>query len=184
MLGRKAMKGWPHDFLDVALFPLSPTGETGRMNDAGSIRIIPARTGQEDAIRTLVRRAYAMYVPRMGKEPGPMVDDYAARVAEGSVYVLERDGAICGALVLLDFPGYLLLDNVAVDPACQGLGLGRILIDFAEGEALRRGYPEVRLYTHETMIENIAMYPRLGYEESHRVTEKGYARIYMRKKIG
>lgn len=154
------------------------------MNDAGSVRIIPARTGQEDTIRTLVRRAYAMYVPRMGKEPGPMVDDYAARVAEGSAYVLERDGAICGVLVLLDFPGYLLLDNVAIDPDCQGLGLGRILIDFAEEEALRRGYPEIRLYTHATMIENIAMYPRLGYEESHRVTEKGYARVYMRKKIG
>jgi ribosomal protein S18 acetylase RimI-like enzyme len=154
------------------------------MNNPASTAVRLARKGEEDAIRTLVRRAYAMYVPRMGKEPGPMVDDYAARVAEDSAYVLERDGAICGALVLLDFPDYLLLDNVAIDPDCQGLGLGRILIDFAEGEALRRSYPEIRLYTHETMIENIAMYPRLGYEESHRVTEKGYARVYMRKKIG
>lgn len=110
-----------------------------------------------------------------------MVDDYAVRVAEGSAYVLERDGAICGVLVLLDFPDYMLLDNVAVDPGCQGLGLGRILVAFAEGEALRRSYAEIRLYTHETMTENIAMYPRLGYEESHRVTEKGYARVYMRK---
>lgn len=144
----------------------------------------PAREGEEGAIRGLVRRAYAMYVPRMGKEPGPMVDDYAARIAEGSAYVLESGGDICGALVLLDFPDYMLLDNVAIDPACQGRGLGRILIDFAEGEALRRGYPEIRLYTHETMTENIAMYPRLGYEKSHRVTEKGYARVYMRKQIG
>ncbi len=144
----------------------------------------PAREGEEDAIRGLIRRAYAMYVPRMGKEPGPMVDDYAARIADGAAYVLERDGAICGALVLLNFPGYMLLDNVAIDPACQGMGLGRILIAFAEGEALRRGYSEIRLYTHETMTENIAMYPRLGYEESHRVTEKGYARVYMRKQIG
>ena len=113
-----------------------------------------------------------------------MLDDYAARIADGAVYALGRDGVMCGVLVLLDFPGYLLLDNIAIDPSCQGQGLGRILIDFAEGEALRRGYLEVRLYTHETMTENIAMYPRLGYEESHRVTEKGYARVYMRKKIG
>jgi ribosomal protein S18 acetylase RimI-like enzyme len=154
------------------------------MKDQASMSVRPAREGDEDAIRVLVRRAYAMYVPRMGKEPGPMVDDYAARVRQGAAYVLERDGAICGALVLLDFPGYMLLDNVAIDPACQGRGLGRILIAFAEGEALRRGYREIRLYTHETMTENIAMYPRLGYEESHRVTEKGFARVYMRKKIG
>ena len=154
------------------------------MNDAGSTLIKPAREGEEDAIRGLIRRAYAMYVPRMGKEPGPVVDDYAARIAEGAAYVLERDDAICGALVLLDFPGYMLLDNVAIDPDCQGLGLGRVLIAFAEGEALRRGYREIRLYTHECMTENIAMYPRLGYEESHRVTEKGYDRVYMRKKVG
>lgn len=154
------------------------------MNDAGSTLIKPARAGQEAAIRALVRGAYALYVPRMGKEPGPMLDDYGARVAEGSAYVLEHDGAIRGALVLLDFSDYLLLDNIAIDPSRQGQGLGRILIDFAEAEAVRRGYSEIRLYTHECMTENIAMYPRLGYEESHRVTEKGYARIYMRKKVG
>lgn len=154
------------------------------MNEDRSIRIAPAREGHADAIRGLVRRAYAIYVPRMGKEPGPMLDDYAVRIAEGAVYVLERDGAMCGALVLLDLPGYLLLDNVAIDPACQGQGLGRILIAFAESEARRRGYSEIRLYTHETMTENIAMYRRLGYEESHRITEKGYARVYMRKTIG
>lgn len=113
-----------------------------------------------------------------------MLDDYAARVAQDSAWVLERDEAICGALVLLDFPDYLLLDNVAVDPACQRQGLGRILIAFAEDEARRRGHPEIRLYTHETMVENIAIYARLGYEETHRVTEKGYARVYMCKKIG
>jgi len=171
-------------FFHLALFlPFRPR-KTCSMNETAPIRILPAQSGQEDAIRALVRRAYVIYVPRMGKEPGPMLDDYAARVAEGAAYVLERDGAICGALVLLDFPGYLLLDNIAVDPSCQGQGLGRILIAFAEGEALRRGHREIRLYTHETMTENIAMYPRLGYEETHRVTEKGYARVYMRKRVG
>jgi len=154
------------------------------MKDQGSVHITLAHAGQEADIRALVRGAYAMYVPRMGKEPGPMLDDYAARIAEGAVYVLESVGVIRGVLVLLDFPDYLLLDNLAVDTSSQGRGLGRILIDFAEAEALRRGYSEIRLYTHETMTENIAMYPRLGYAESHRVTEKGYARVYMRKKIG
>lgn len=154
------------------------------MNDHAATTVRRARKGEEDAIHALVCHAYAMYVARMGREPGPMLDDYGARVAEGSAYVLECDGAIRGVLVLLDFPDYLLLDNVAIDPACQGLGLGRVLIAFAEAEAPRRGYSEIRLYTHECMTENIALYPRLGYEESHRVTEKGYARVYMRKKVG
>lgn len=153
------------------------------MNDEAPIRIEPAHAGQENAIRSLVRRAYEIYIPRVGKEPGPMLDDYEARIAEGSAYVLKRGDEICGALVLLDFPEYLLLDNVAIEPSRQGQGLGRVLIAFAEEEARQRGYSEIRLYTHECMTENIALYRKLGYAETHRVTEKGYARVYMRKAL-
>lgn len=152
-----------------------------RSKDSQPIRA--ARPGEESAIRDLVRDAYALYVPRMGKEPGPMLDDYAQRVTEGSAFVLEIDGVIAGITVLLPFEDYLLLDNVAVAEAFQGRGLGRVLVDFAEAEAARRGYAELRLYTHETMVENVAIYKRLGWEETHRVTEKGYDRIYMRKSV-
>jgi len=41
--------------------------------------------------------------------------------------------------VLVPAPNYLLLDNIAVSPARQGLGLGRRLLAFAEDEALQRG---------------------------------------------
>jgi ribosomal protein S18 acetylase RimI-like enzyme len=47
---------------------------------------------------------------------------------------------IAAIIVLLPAPKYLLLDNIAVSPACQGLGMGRRLLAFAETEALRRGY--------------------------------------------
>ena len=50
----------------------------------------------------------------------------------------------------------LSLDNVAVAGNFQGKGIGRRLIDFAEAEARRRGFGEIRLYTHQTMHENIA----------------------------
>ena len=52
---------------------------------------------------------------------------------------------------------YLLLDNIAVDPARHGQGIGRRLLDFTEAEARRRGYGAVELYTNEVMVENIAM---------------------------
>ena len=66
-----------------------------------------------------------------------MLDDYAARVSEGAVWVLE--GALIAAIiVLLPAPNYLLLDNIAVSPKRQGLGLGSRLLAFAEDEALRR----------------------------------------------
>jgi GNAT superfamily N-acetyltransferase len=58
---------------------------------------------------------------------------------------LKRGAAIAGIIVLLPVTNYLLRDNIAVSPARQGLGLGRRLLAFAEAEALRRGYREMRL---------------------------------------
>ena len=57
------------------------------------------------------------------------------------------------------------------------------LIDFAEAEARRRGFAEIQLYTHALMTENIALYRRIGFVETHRVSEKGYDRVYMSKRL-
>jgi len=65
----------------------------------------------------------------------------------------------------------------------QGLGLGRRLLAFAEAEALRRGYAEIRLHTHQTMEENQRLYASIGYEETGRGTEAGYDRVFMRKQL-
>ncbi len=127
--------------------------------------------------------AYAMYVERIGKPPGPMLDDYGALIAQGTVSVLEADEVIAAIIVLLPKPDHLLLDNIAVRPTRQGQGLGRRLIEFAENEARRLGYPELRLYTHEKMTENIALYRRLGFEETGRGREAGYDRVFMTKRL-
>jgi ribosomal protein S18 acetylase RimI-like enzyme len=120
----------------------------------------------------------------MGKPPGPMLDDYDVLIADGAVSVLEpNDGVIAAILVLLPKPDHLLLDNIAVRTDCQGQGLGRKLIAFAEAEARRLGYAELRLYTHETMTENIALYTRLGFIETGRGQEAGYDRVFMTKRL-
>ncbi len=144
--------------------------------------IRPARLEDAPAVRQLVQDAYGHYVARMGKPPGPMLDDYDRRIADGHAWVLEDEGRLAGALVLEDIPGgVLLLDNVAVAPSAQGKGYGRALVAFAEVEARRRGHAEVRLYTHVLMRENLALYARLGFRETGRVSEKGYERVYMAK---
>jgi len=130
-----------------------------------------------------VHAAYAHYVARIGKPPGPMLDDYAARIAHGQAWVLEEAGRILGMLVLEAQTDGFLLDNIAVRPECQGGGHGRTLMAFAETEARRRGWREIRLYTHVLMTENQALYQRLGYVETGRVTEKGFERVYMAKQL-
>lgn len=146
--------------------------------------IRPAQPSDAETIRGLVRDAYAHYVERLGREPGPMNDDYPRRIAENQAWVLEEDGQIVGLVVLVgDRPEALLLENVAVAPAAQGKGYGRQLIAFAEEAARRRGYGELRLYTNVLMTENIALYQRLGFVEIGRIHEKGFHRVYMAKLI-
>ena len=61
--------------------------------------------------------------------------------------------------------------------------MGRRLLAFTEAEALRRGYREIRLYTHQTMVENQRLYASIGYEETGRGTKAGYDRVFMRKPL-
>ena len=128
-------------------------------------------------------RAYAGYIARIGRKPGPMLDNYAALIADGLVRVACRDGRICGVLVLIGKDDHLLLDNVAVAPEAQGLGLGRRLVEAAEDVARNLGYATVRLYTHETMVANVALYEHLGFAVTHRASERGFDRIYMSKAV-
>jgi GNAT superfamily N-acetyltransferase len=135
-------------------------------------------------VAALVQRAYTPWVAVVGKRPAPMDDDYAHHIAAGEVFVLDEAGGLAALAVLIEAPDHLLLDNVAVDPAWHGRGLGRRMIDFAEQEALRRGYGELRLFTNERMERNIALYQRLGFVETHRDTVAGHRRVFMAKTVG
>lgn len=144
-----------------------------------------AEAADAATVAKIVRDAYGHYVARIGREPGPMTDDYAARIAAGQVQVLTDDDlGIAGILVLEPQADAMLLDNIAVAPGAQGKGYGKVLMGVAEDAARAAGFEVLRLYTHEKMVENIALYLRLGFHETHRVTEKGFARVYMEKPLG
>jgi GNAT superfamily N-acetyltransferase len=147
------------------------------------VPIRPAQAADRAAVETIVRAAYSVHVERIGKPPAPMLDDYERRIAEGQVHLLEIDGVVVAPIVLVPQVDHLLLDNIAVRPLRQGQGLGRRLIAFAEAEACRLGVAELRLYTHEKMTENIALYERLGFAETGRGREAGYDRVFMRKRV-
>ncbi len=148
---------------------------------SGTIR--PAVAADQARIEAIVAAAYTPYIARIGKRPGPMLDDYARRIADQQAYVLEAQGRIAGILVLESGDGSLLLDNIAIDPACQGGGHGRTLMAFAEEETRRRGYDRILLYTHALMSENVAIYRRYGYRELERKTVSGFDRVYMEKRL-
>jgi ribosomal protein S18 acetylase RimI-like enzyme len=141
------------------------------------------RAADAAAAERIVGAAYAKYERLIGKPAGPVLDDYARRAAEGTLWVLVDETGPAAVLVLLPGEDHLLLDNIAVAPDRQGLHHGRRLMAFAESEAARRGHREIRLYTHAVMAENVAFYERLGYETTGRGRQAGYDRIFMRKII-
>ncbi len=134
-------------------------------------------------IGAIARAAYAKYVPRMGREPAPMVADYGAEIATNRVVVIEVAGIVSGYMIAWTQADAYFIDNIAVDPKCQGSGLGRRLIDHAVAEAERLDLPALRLYTNVAMSENLSMYAHIGFVETHRATEKGFHRAYMHRSL-
>jgi ribosomal protein S18 acetylase RimI-like enzyme len=145
-----------------------------------SVAIRRARPGDAERLRTIAREAYANYVPRIGREPAPMSAEYAAAVAAGHAIVIEQDETVAGYLIGYPANGAYLIENVAVDPAHQGRGLGGALLRSAIDEAKRRKLSNVWLFTNAAMTENLALYAHLGFVETHRTLEHGFNRVYMR----
>lgn len=146
-----------------------------------SVQIRAALPSDAAVLREIVERAYAIYIERIGRRPAPMDVDYGQKLQEGDVFVGVDDGEIVGLIVLLAAEDHLLIENVAIDPEYQGRGSGRSLMAFAETYASDRLIPEIRLYTNASMTENLVLYPRLGYRESHRRTEDGLDRVFFSK---
>ena len=55
------------------------------------------------------------------------------------------------------------IEIVAVTPAAEGHGLGRLLLESAEGWARQRGYTQITLNVFATNQTARAVYERLGY---------------------
>ena len=144
----------------------------------------PAEPEDAAVIRDLVRASYTKYVERIGKEPAPMLEDYAALIGAGEVWASVDGGeALLGVLVMRPAEDHLFVENVAVAPEHQGKGLGRELMAFASAKAIEYGLPEVRLYTNEKMRENVTVYAKVGFEETERRLDGGYRRVFMRKRL-
>ena len=151
------------------------------LEPSASIVIRPATAADVPGVTRCVCAAYLRYIERVGKQPAPMLQDYAQVIGTSQVHVAEREQRILGVLELLVTDEGFLLDSIAVDPSAQGTGVGRKLFEFAEQEAKRHGFDSIYLMTNEKMTENQALYSRIGYILFDRRIVHGYPRVLMRK---
>ena len=151
-----------------------------------NIDIKPALAEDLPEIKSCARSAYGIYVERIGREPAPMIADFENAIKKQIIFVARFADApsdFLGFVVFYQRGDHLHLENVAIMPNAQGIGIGRRLISFVEQAAREENCKAVELYTNEKMVENLSLYPRLGYKETERRQEDGFNRVYFRKEL-
>ncbi|MFC3499662.1 GNAT family N-acetyltransferase [Micromonospora krabiensis] len=95
----------------------------------------------------------------------------------------ERDDpAGCGAWVRLT-PGVAEIRHLWTDPTTRGLGLGRRLLEQLETDAAAHGVGTVRLGTHRSLAEAIALYRSSGYREVDAYSTSPYNQLCFEKHL-
>jgi GNAT superfamily N-acetyltransferase len=145
-----------------------------------NLQIREATVEDSEGLRKCMQAAYAPYLGRMAGMRLPPIDvDYSSEIENYPVWLADSAGRIVGGLIM-DFVGdRAWIANIAIDPACQGQGIGGRLIKFAEAKARQRQCAELHLATHVLLDENISLYRHLGWEE----TGRDDSRVYMKKSL-
>jgi ribosomal protein S18 acetylase RimI-like enzyme len=134
------------------------------------------------AVRALTREAYQKWVAVTGREPLPMRVDYDEALQKHRFDLLYEGDTLAALIETAQEPDHLLIVNVAVSPAFQKRGYGRLLMAHAEKIAGEAGRDTLVLYTNSLMAENIALYRRLGYRIDREQPFGTSIQVYMSKK--
>lgn len=147
------------------------------------MRVRAAREVDAAELTRLVHDAFAAFQQRTGIRPAPVDTDWATVASAHGARVATMDERVVGVIVLWPHPDHVLVETVAVAPDRQGAGIGTLLLDLAERQAIESGVNVVRLYTNEAMTDLLGFYPRRGFVETGRRTEQGYARVHFEKRL-
>ena len=161
-------------------------GRAAGMSPAAPPAVAIRRAGPADAaaVRDVTRLAYARWIPVVGREPTPMTEDYGRIVRDDPVdLLLLRDGELVGLVWMVPHADHLLIENLAVAPAHQGLGHGHRLLAHAEDVAKQQGLPVVRLYTNQKFVANVEFYARSGYAVDREEPFWGGVKVHMSKRV-
>jgi ribosomal protein S18 acetylase RimI-like enzyme len=136
--------------------------------DEKGIEISVARDVDDELVA-----AFARLVPQLSSSPPPGADELRAIVtASSSVLFLARDarrgGAIVGTLTLVLYRiptgGRAWIEDVVVDEAARGRGVGEALCNAAIARSREAGAESVNLTSRPSREAANRLYQRLGFE--------------------
>jgi ribosomal protein S18 acetylase RimI-like enzyme len=151
-------------------------------SDAPTITLRSATTADEPAIHRLTEQLAAFPIPPW-RTPGEIARaDHAMlaealRVPRADTLVLlaeNPEGLVVGVLFVSTRADYFTgsphahVEVLALDPAAQGQGLGRRLMQEAERWARERDYGAITLNVFDGNARALGLYERLGYRTETR----------------
>ena len=125
-----------------------------------------------EEVGSVIRAAFTPYVRALGRE-FPAVgsagfaeawERFVAELERGNVYVALDGERIVGAVRTKPQEKDLYIQQIAVDPARQGTGVGSWLLQRIDEVARARGLGGLSLETAEMAVANIRLYQRHGFE--------------------
>ena len=151
------------------------------LNTALSFR----RANESEAllIQEIVCAAYAKWISVIGREPTPMTADFNKAILMHDFDLAIFDEEVSGLIETCWRADHLWIENVAVHPNRQKIGIGRALLALAERKATQAGLREIRLQTNKAFGSNIALYRAQGYEIDRYEAFLGGTTVFMSKMI-
>ena len=148
----------------------------------------PLDPGHMTRAEALLRAAFGPYVRRLGREQGPEAYSWLpAAVGDGRVYGGFDGGHLVGVVITEPNESGWTLDQIVVDPARQGDGIGSWLLGQVEAKARAAGAPALFLDTAAMMTDLLRLYARHGFEEIRRGPpthgRDPHLRVYMQKRL-
>ncbi|HEX3805723.1 MAG TPA: GNAT family N-acetyltransferase [Gaiellaceae bacterium] len=123
------------------------------------------------AVDDALVEAFALLVPQVSSRPAPNRADLETLLADPkTIQLVARNGnEIAGALTLVVYrtPTGLtsVIEDVVVDQAARGRGLGEALVEEAKAQAVAAGATRISLTSRPEREAANRLYPRLGFEQ-------------------
>jgi GNAT superfamily N-acetyltransferase len=131
------------------------TVRAGRPSDGLALRGIERSAGE---------RFRDVGLPDVADAEPASVEELARRAAEGRSWVaVDGDGCPVGYVLVEVVDGNAHIEQVSVDPAHQGRGVGRTLIEQVRTWAVDGDLPAITLTTFRDVPWNAPLYEHLGF---------------------
>ncbi|SDQ77349.1 GNAT family N-acetyltransferase [Quadrisphaera sp. DSM 44207] len=130
-------------------------------------RIRSARPGDLHRVQRIEEAAGAAFralgMDAVAEEEPPPIEHLAEYQRAGRAWVAEERGHVVGYLLVDVVAGGAHVEQVSVDPAHARRGIGRELIQIAEGWARGQGLSNMTLTTFKLVPWNAPYYAKLGF---------------------